>query len=220
MVVQAEGFQLQPGRLAWRVKRLGDVVAASILLVVTAPVLALAAAAVWLEDGGPVLYRQVRTGLYGEPFTLWKLRSMRRHSEGAGAVWASPGDARITRVGHWLRRLRLDELPQLIAVLKGDMSLIGPRPERPEIEQSLEQHIPHYRIRHWIRPGLSGWAQVCYPYGASLEDSRIKLSYDLYYLRNAGLMLDLLILIKTIRLVATAQGAIPKRAEAHPPGRP
>ena len=117
----------------------------------------------------------------------------------------------MTRVGRWLRRLRLDELPQLISVLRGEMSLIGPRPERPELEEHLEQTIPHYRVRHWIRPGLSGWAQACYPYGASPEDSRQKLSYDLYYLRNANLALDLLILFKTLRLVLSGQGAEPSR---------
>ncbi len=124
----------------------------------------------------------------------------------------TPGNsasASVTVVGNLLRRLRIDELPQLVAVLKGEMSLIGPRPERPEIEATLEEQIQHYRVRHWVRPGLSGWAQVCYPYGASVEDSRMKLSYDLYYLRNASLMLDTLILIKTIRLLARAKGTQP-----------
>ena len=134
---------------------------------------------------------------------------MCQEAETRGARWASRNDPRITVVGNTLRRLRIDELPQLIAVLKGEMSLIGPRPERPEIEDTLEQQIQHYRVRHWVRPGLSGWAQVCYPYGASIEDSRMKLSYDLYYLRNASLMLDTLILIKTIRLLARARGAQP-----------
>ena len=130
-------------------------------------------------------------------------------AETRGARWASRDDPRVTRVGKVLRQLRIDELPQLVAVLKGEMSLIGPRPERPEIEDILEEQIQHYRVRHWVRPGLSGWAQVCYPYGASIEDSRMKLSYDLYYLRNASLMLDTLILIKTIRLLARARGAQP-----------
>ena len=154
-------------------------------------------------------HSQRRSGLYGESYRVRKLRSMRTDAERQGARWASRGDDRITRVGHWLRRLRLDELPQLLAVLSGEMSLIGPRPERPELELDLERQIPHYRIRHWLRPGLSGWAQVCYPYGASVEDSRMKLAYDLYYLRNANLLLDLLILFKTIRLLAGARGAVP-----------
>jgi exopolysaccharide biosynthesis polyprenyl glycosylphosphotransferase len=214
-LVQAEGFELQPGRWGWRLKRLGDVIVSVLLLVLTAPLLLLAAALIRLEDGGPVFYSQIRTGLYGETIRISKLRSMRQGAERQGARWASRNDPRVTRVGHWLRRLRIDELPQLISVLKGDMSLIGPRPERPELEETLQEQIPHYRVRHWVRPGLSGWAQVCYPYGASVADSRMKLSYDLYYLRNANLMLDLLILIKTLRLVARAQGAVP-RAEPTP----
>jgi exopolysaccharide biosynthesis polyprenyl glycosylphosphotransferase len=214
-LVQAEGFELQPGRWGWRLKRLGDVIASMLLLVLTAPLLLLAAALIRLEDGGPVFYSQIRTGLYGETIRISKLRSMRQGAERQGARWASRDDPRVTQVGHWLRRLRIDELPQLISVLKGDMSLIGPRPERPELEEILQEQIPHYRVRHWVRPGLSGWAQVCYPYGASVADSRMKLSYDLYYLRNANLMLDLLILIKTLRLVARAQGAVP-RGEATP----
>jgi len=157
-----------------------------------------------------VFYGQVRSGLFGEPIRIRKLRSMSVNAEAEGIRWASAGDARITRVGRWLRRLRIDELPQLLSVISGDMSLIGPRPERPELEKELEQVIPHYRVRHWIRPGLSGWAQVCHPYGASVADSRSKLSYDLYYLRNASLPLDLLILFKTIRLVMGGQGAEPK----------
>jgi exopolysaccharide biosynthesis polyprenyl glycosylphosphotransferase len=210
-LVQAEGFELQPGRWGWRLKRLGDLVVASGLLLLTAPLLLAAAALIRLEDGGPVFYGQQRTGLYGERILIWKLRSMRQNAERSGARWASRNDARITTVGNWLRRLRIDELPQLVSVLSGDMSLIGPRPERPELELDLEEKIPHYRVRHWVRPGLSGWAQVCYPYGASIEDSRMKLSYDLYYLRNANLMLDFLILIKTLRLVARGQGAVPQQ---------
>jgi exopolysaccharide biosynthesis polyprenyl glycosylphosphotransferase len=210
-LVQAEGFELQPGRWGWRLKRLGDLVVASGLLLLTAPLLLAAAALIRLEDGGPIFYGQQRTGLYGEKILIWKLRSMRPNAESGGARWASRNDARITTVGNWLRRLRIDELPQLVSVLSGDMSLIGPRPERPELELDLEERIPHYRVRHWVRPGLSGWAQVCYPYGASIEDSRMKLSYDLYYLRNANLMLDFLILIKTLRLVARGQGALPQQ---------
>jgi exopolysaccharide biosynthesis polyprenyl glycosylphosphotransferase len=210
-LVQAEGFELQPGRWGWRLKRLGDLVVASGLLLLTAPLLLAAAALIRLEDGGPIFYGQQRTGLYGERILIWKLRSMRQNAERSGARWASRNDARITTVGNWLRRLRIDELPQLVSVLSGDMSLIGPRPERPELELDLEEKIPHYRVRHWVRPGLSGWAQVCYPYGASIEDSRMKLSYDLYYLRNANLMLDFLILIKTLRLVARARGAVPQQ---------
>jgi lipopolysaccharide/colanic/teichoic acid biosynthesis glycosyltransferase len=201
-------FAAPHGSLQKRLKRLGDVLVSGLLLVLTSPLLLLAALLIRLEDHGPVLYGQVRSGLNGLPFQVWKLRSMRVNAEARGAQWSGRGDPRITRIGRLLRVTRLDELPQLWAVLRGQMSLIGPRPERPEIEQELEQQIPHYRLRHLIRPGLSGWAQVNYPYGASLEDSANKLSYDLYYLRNFSFWLDLLILLKTMRLVFNASGAI------------
>ena len=209
-LIQAEGFGLRPGILNWRFKRLSDVCGATALLIITAPLLILGALLIWLEDRGPVFYCQIRSGLYGRPVRIWKLRSMRVNAEALGAQWASQRDPRITNVGRILRATRIDELPQLVSVINGELSLIGPRPERPEIEEDLERLIPHYRVRHWIRPGLSGWAQVCYPYGASVEDSRMKLSYDLYYLRNTSLLLDFLITIKTIRLVAGAKGASPK----------
>ena len=209
-LIQAEGFGLRPGSLNWRVKRLCDLLGATALLIITAPLLVLGALLIWLEDQGPVFYCQIRSGLYGRPIRIWKLRSMRGHAEALGVQWASQQDPRITSVGRILRATRIDELPQLVSVMNGDLSLIGPRPERPEIEEDLERLIPHYRIRHWIRPGLSGWAQVCYPYGASVEDSRMKLSYDLYYIRNTNVFLDILITIKTIRLVAGAKGAAPK----------
>jgi lipopolysaccharide/colanic/teichoic acid biosynthesis glycosyltransferase len=170
-----------------------------------------------LEDGGPIFYGQQRTGLYGDSIKVWKLRTMGINAEASGAQWSRRDDPRVTRIGSLLRQTRIDELPQLVAVLRGEMSLIGPRPERPEIESGLELVIPHYRTRHWIRPGLSGWAQVCYPYGASVEDSRMKLSYDIFYLRNANLMLDLLILIKTFRLVSLGQGAVPQTIVAPTP---
>jgi lipopolysaccharide/colanic/teichoic acid biosynthesis glycosyltransferase len=200
---------MQPGRWGWRVKRLGDVVVASSLLVLTLPLVLLACLLIRLEEKGPVLYTQIRTGLYGQPIRICKLRSMRLGAENQGIQWASRNDPRVTMVGKWLRRLRIDELPQLINVLKGEMSLIGPRPERPELEASLQEAIVHYSVRHWVKPGLSGWAQVCYPYGASIEDSRAKLSYDLYYIRNAGPLLDFLVLIKTLRLLAGAKGSEP-----------
>jgi lipopolysaccharide/colanic/teichoic acid biosynthesis glycosyltransferase len=200
-------FAAPHGSLQKRLKRLGDVLVSGLLLVLTAPLLLLAALLIRLEDHGPVLYGQVRSGLDGLPFQVWKLRSMRVNAEASGAQWSGRGDPRITRIGRLLRVTRLDELPQLWAVLRGQMSLIGPRPERPEIELELEQQIPHYRLRHLIRPGLSGWAQVNYSYGASLEDSANKLSYDFYYLRNFSFWLDLLILVKTMRLVLNAKGA-------------
>jgi lipopolysaccharide/colanic/teichoic acid biosynthesis glycosyltransferase len=206
-------FAAPHGSLQKRLKRLGDVLVSGLLLVLTAPLLLMAALLIRLEDHGPVLYCQVRSGLDGLPFQVWKLRSMRVDAEASGAQWSCRGDPRITQIGWLLRVTRFDELPQLWAVLRGQMSLIGPRPERPEIEQELEQQIPHYRLRHLIRPGLSGWAQVNYPYGASFEDAANKLSYDLYYLRNLSFWLDLLILVKTIRLVFNARGSIPSQSD-------
>jgi len=207
----AEGFRLRPGQMGWRIKRLGDISVAVTLLILACPILMVSALAIKLEDRGKIMYSQIRTGLYSQRFKIWKLRSMSEESEEEGALWASENDPRITKVGYWLRKFRIDELPQLINVITGEMSLIGPRPERPEFEQRLERTIPHYRVRHWIRPGLSGWSQVCYPYGASVNDSRIKLSYDLYYIRNFSPWLDGLIFLKTLRLVARGEGAIPKK---------
>ena len=212
-LLMAEGFQLRPGEGGWRLKRFGDLLIAGLLLAITSPIIAIVALLIKLEDGGPVLYNQIRTGLYGTRFRIWKLRTMRVEAEHAGPQWAGRNDQRITRIGRILRKLRIDELPQLVNVITGDMSLIGPRPERPELEAELEKQIPHYRVRQWIRPGLSGWAQVCYPYGASIEDSRTKLSYDLYYLRNFSIALDTLIVLKTIRLISNAEGATPRAEE-------
>ena len=134
---------------------------------------------------------------------------MKHNSDRNGLQWSSRHDSRVTHVGKVLRKFRIDELPQLLGVIKGDLSMIGPRPERPEFETLLEQQIPHYRVRHWIRPGLSGWAQVNHPYAASIDDSRMKLSYDLYYIRNSGLFLDILIAIKTARMLLRAKGSSP-----------
>ena len=153
-----------------------------------------------------MLYIQKRSGLMGMSFKLFKLRTMRYAEPQAPATWTVRGDRRITRIGGVLRRVRLDELPQLLNVLRGEMSLIGPRPERPELERDLEERIPHYRKRHWMPPGLSGWAQVCAPYAASVEEAELKLSYDLYYLRHWNTGLDLLILLKTVKTVLKARG--------------
>jgi exopolysaccharide biosynthesis polyprenyl glycosylphosphotransferase len=189
-----------------QLKRYADVLVSLLLLLLSAPLLLLALALVKLQDGGAVIYRQQRSGLLGQPFNVLKIRTMSLNAETAGAQWAQSNDQRITPVGYWLRRTRLDELPQLINVLRGEMSLIGPRPERPDLEQILEQQIPNYKLRHWMRPGLSGWAQVNMPYASSIEDSELKLSYDLFYLRNASFWLDLLILFKTIKIVLKAAG--------------
>lgn len=210
-LVNAEGFSLRPGGKTWRLKRLGDVAGSLILIALLWPVFLACCLAVRIEDGGPVLYSQIRTGLYGRSFRIYKIRSMKRDAEKEGLRWATKNDARITKVGFWIRKFRIDELPQLINVINGDLSLIGPRPERPEIEESLVKVLPHYRVRHWIRPGLSGWAQVCCEYGSSIKDSREKLSYDLFYLRNANILLDLLIAAKTVKMVCMGKGAKPKQ---------
>ena len=189
-----------------QLKRMADLLVAAMLLLLSAPFVLLAALLIWLEDRGPVVYVQQRSGWLGRPFTVYKLRTMTVQPADAPARWTQPGDQRITAVGGWLRRVRLDELPQLLNVLNGEMSLIGPRPERPELEEELEQRIPHYRKRHWMRPGLSGWAQVCAPYASSIEDSDLKLSYDLYYLRHFSTWLDLVILLRTVKTVLKAGG--------------
>ena len=189
------------------IKRLFDVTLASIGLIVMAPVMALVAVAIKLESVGPILYRQARSGQNGGIFILNKFRSMREDAEqGTGAVWAQLQDPRVTRVGNVLRKTRLDELPQLFNVLLGHMSFIGPRPERPEFIYSLQTQIPYYMKRLSVKPGITGWAQVKYRYGASVEDSLEKLQYDLYYIKNLSLFLDLLILLNTIQVVLFARG--------------
>ena len=189
-----------------QLKRMADLLVAALLLFFTSPFIAVAALLIWLEDRGPIFYSQQRSGWLGRPFTVLKLRTMSVQPADAPAEWTQLGDQRITSIGGVLRRVRLDELPQLLNVLNGEMSLIGPRPERPELEHQLEQSIPHYRKRHWMRPGLSGWAQVCAPYASSIEDSDLKLSYDLYYLRHFSTWLDLVILFRTIKTVLKAGG--------------
>ena len=189
------------------IKRLADVLLALAALVVALPVMALAALAIKLESPGPALFRQPRLGQNGRVFILNKFRSMRRDAEkDTGPVWAQQQDPRVTRVGGLLRRTRLDELPQLFNVLVGDMSFIGPRPERPEFVYELQKQIPFYLERLSVKPGITGWAQVRYRYGASLEDALEKLQYDLYYIKNLSLFLDLLILLNTIQVVLFARG--------------
>ncbi len=195
-------------RVSKAVKRLFDIIVSLVLLIVMSPVLALAALAIRLDSRGPVFYRQQRVGLYGEPYLIAKLRSMRPDAEAAGqAVWAAEADPRITRVGRLLRKTRIDEIPQAWNVLKGEMSFVGPRPERPEFVEELEQEIPYYAERHMVKPGLTGWAQVNYPYGASIDDARAKLEYDLYYAKNYTPFLDLVILLQTVRVVLWPEGA-------------
>ncbi|MBV2352185.1 exopolysaccharide biosynthesis polyprenyl glycosylphosphotransferase [Synechococcus sp. HK05] len=200
------GIDGQRTTLQKQFKRYADVVVSLALLLITSPVLLVAFVLVKLQDGGTLIYKQRRTGLFGKTFYVLKIRSMSVESGQITAQWAKTNDARITPVGRWLRRTRLDELPQLINVLRGEMSLIGPRPEQPELEHCLEENIPNYRLRHWMRPGLSGWAQVNMPYTSSISDTEKKLSYDLFYIKNSTIWLDLLILFKTIKIVLKGAG--------------
>jgi len=188
-------------------KRLFDVTASGILLALTFPVIVLFALLVKIDSRGPAFFRQTRVGLYGQAFNVIKLRSMRTDAEADGAQWATRNDPRVTRIGRFIRKVRIDELPQVWTVLKGEMSFVGPRPERPEFVADLEDKLPYYAERHMVKPGITGWAQINYPYGASIEDSRHKLEYDLYYAKNYTPFLDLLILLQTIRVVLWRDGA-------------
>ena len=190
------------------IKRTFDILVSLLLLITTLPILLLAMLAIFLESGLPVFYRQERVGQGGVPFTILKLRTMVRNAEKDGKPrWAGVNDDRITRVGRFLRRSRIDELPQLFNVLRGDMSFVGPRPERPFFVQHLLEDIPYYDVRHSVKPGVTGWSQVRYPYGASVDDSLAKLQYDLYYVKNHSLFLDLLILVDTVQVVLLGKGA-------------
>ncbi len=190
------------------VKRIFDVVCSTILIVLAAPVMLVTALAIKLESKGPVFYRQERVGSNSRTFHVAKFRSMRTDAEKDGKpVWAMAQDSRVTRVGNFIRRVRIDELPQLFNVLKGEMSLVGPRPERPYFVEQLTQEIPYYAVRHSIKPGVTGWAQVKYSYGSTIEDSQEKLQYDLYYVKNHSLFLDFVILFETVGVVLTGKGA-------------
>jgi len=189
-------------------KRCFDIVISLSLLLFTLPLMLLTWLLIILESPGPALYRQERAGLGGRPFVLLKFRSMVANAENDGkAQWARTKDPRVTRVGAIIRKLRIDELPQLLNVLRGDMSFVGPRPERPAFVAHFAEQIPFYAERHCVKPGITGWAQINYPYGASLEDARNKLSYDLYYVKNHGLFLDIMIVIQTVRVILWADGA-------------
>jgi sugar transferase (PEP-CTERM system associated) len=190
-----------------KLKRIGDCVISGLLILLLWPLMLLVGIAVKIDSPGSMLYRQKRVGLHGHVFEMLKFRSMREDGEKDGPVWARENDDRITRVGQWIRRCRLDELPQLFNVLKGDMSLVGPRPERPEFTAILEKELPCYSLRHVVRPGITGWAQIRYHYGASVEDSLRKLEYDLYYVKNLSPFLDLKICLKTVGVVCMGDGA-------------
>jgi sugar transferase (PEP-CTERM system associated) len=201
----SDGFRCGP--IDEFLKRVFDILVSSSLLVMTLPLLIVTACLIKLESSGPILYRQTRVGLQGRVFTILKFRSMRVDAETDGAPrWAAKSDPRVTRVGAVIRKLRIDELAQILNVLRGDMSFVGPRPERPFFVAQLAKAIPYYAERHWVRPGITGWAQINFPYGASTEDSRRKLNFDLY-VKNRSIFLDALILLQTVRVIFWNQGA-------------
>ncbi|MEM8695094.1 MAG: TIGR03013 family XrtA/PEP-CTERM system glycosyltransferase [Pseudomonadota bacterium] len=206
-LIFSDGFS-SGRRISSALKRLFDIVASAVLLIVTAPIILATAIAIRLESRGPAFFKQKRVGQYGQEFELIKLRSMRDDAEKEGeAVWAQKNDPRVTRIGKFIRKIRIDELPQAWTVLKGEMSFVGPRPERKQFVDDLATKMPYYAERHMVKPGITGWAQVNYPYGASLEDARHKLEYDLYYAKNYTPFLDLLILLQTVRVVIWPEGA-------------
>ncbi|MEE4154142.1 MAG: TIGR03013 family XrtA/PEP-CTERM system glycosyltransferase [Erythrobacter sp.] len=205
-LIFSDGFS--SGRMfSSAVKRIFDICASLVLLLFTFPIIALFALLVKLDSKGPAFFRQQRVGLYGQSFSLVKLRSMRTDAEKNGAKWAEKDDPRITRIGRFIRKVRIDELPQTWCVLMGHMSFVGPRPEVPKFVEDLEEEIPFYGERHMVKPGITGWAQINYPYGASIEDSRKKLEYDLYYAKNYTPFLDLVILLQTVRVILWPEGA-------------
>jgi sugar transferase (PEP-CTERM system associated) len=203
-LVYTDGFTF--GALDRFLKRAFDLVVSFVVLLLTAPLIGGGMLAIRWEGPGPVLYRQERVTRDGKVFSILKLRTMRVNAEAKGAVWAAEKDNRITRVGNFLRRARIDELPQLVNILHGDMSFVGPRPERPMFVKELAEKIPLYNERHMVKAGLTGWAQINYPYGASIDDARSKLSYDLYYVKNFSILFDFVILLQTLRVVLWPSG--------------
>jgi sugar transferase (PEP-CTERM system associated) len=206
-IIFGTGFRRDRIRLT--TERAFDLFASAALLALIWPFMLVTAIAIMLEDGinAPIFYRQTRVGFRGRNFQVIKFRSMRIDAEKAGAQWAKKNDSRVTRVGAVIRKLRIDELPQLLNVFRGDMSFVGPRPERPEFVEDLAARIPYYRERHCVKPGITGWAQVCYPYGASETDAMEKLQYDLYYVKNHSLLFDIMILLQTAEVVLLGKGA-------------
>jgi sugar transferase (PEP-CTERM system associated) len=205
-IVFSDGFE--HGSYKYVVKRIFDVIVSLALLTLTFPIMLATAVLIYLESGLPILYRQERVGEFGRVFKILKFRSMRQDAEQGGTPqWAKQNDDRVTRVGRMIRKLRIDELPQIFNVLKGDMSFVGPRPERPYFVRDLAKQIPYYVSRHTVKPGITGWAQIRYPYGASVEDAVKKLQYDLYYAKNHGLFLDIIILFQTAQVILFTKGA-------------
>jgi exopolysaccharide biosynthesis polyprenyl glycosylphosphotransferase len=206
-LIFSDGFS-SGRRISSVAKRAFDILVSALLLVLSGPLILIVALLIRLESKGSPFYRQERVGRYNLNFWVYKLRSMRQDAEASGkAVWAEEDDPRVTRIGRIIRKLRIDELPQTWNVLKGDMSFVGPRPERPSFVADLETKLKYYAERHMVKPGITGWAQINYPYGASLEDARHKLEYDLYYAKNYTPFLDVLILLQTLRVVLWPDGA-------------
>lgn len=204
-LIFSDGFR-KSMLLTWT-KRLIDIVISSITLVFCLPIFLLVAIAIVVESGFPILYRQERTGLRGRAFKILKFRSMYNDAEKNGPQWSAQNDSRITKVGKFLRKSRLDELPQVINVLRGEMSIVGPRPERPEFVQMLEEQIPYYGLRNAVRPGITGWAQVKYQYGASVEETRTKLEHDFFYIKHLSVMLDFAVIFETAKVMLSGRGA-------------
>ncbi|HEC26032.1 MAG TPA: TIGR03013 family PEP-CTERM/XrtA system glycosyltransferase [Gammaproteobacteria bacterium] len=204
--IRAAGFGLIHHKVAMNIKRVVDLIMAISVFILTAPLLLFVAVLIMLDSRGPALYIQDRTGVKGKTFRLYKFRTMKQDAEKNGAKWASENDPRVTTAGKFLRKSRIDELPQLWNVIIGDMSFIGPRPERPGFVKKLEEKIPYYDMRHLVKPGITGWAQVMYRYGSSVEDAIEKLQYDIFYIKNYSLILDLVITMKTLRVIVWGSG--------------
>jgi len=204
-LILSDGFR-KSALLEWA-KRAIDIVVSLLAVILCFPLFIIVGIAIWLETGSPILFRQERTGLRGRTFQMVKFRSMKNNAEAAGPQWAAQDDHRITRVGRWIRKYRIDELPQFFNVLRGEMSLVGPRPERPEFVSLLEEQIPFFGFRHSVRPGITGWAQVKYQYGSSVEEIKTKLEHDLFYIKHLSIMLDLAVLFETAKVMLTGRGA-------------
>ena len=204
-LILSDGFR--KSQFLYAVKRSFDIVIALVSFVLTLPLMILVAIAIWLESGGPVIFQQERTGFKGRTFKIMKFRSMCHSAEEGGPVWAASDDKRVTRIGRFIRKYRLDELPQIINVLRGEMSLVGPRPERPHFCALLGERIPFFQLRHTVRPGITGWAQVKYQYGASVEESKTKLEYDFFYIKHMSIVLDFAILFETAKVMIYGRGS-------------
>ncbi len=205
-IILEQGFQIYSHEYVGKIKRIMDVLISIIGLILASPIMLIASLLIKLESKGPAFFNQKRVGLNDKEFTIYKLRSMKNDAEKNGAVWAKKNDNRVTKLGRFIRKVRIDELPQLWNILKGDMSLIGPRPERMVFVKELEEDLPYYYIRHTIKPGLTGWAQINYPYGATKEDALHKLEYELYYIKNMSILFDIKIMLKTIGVMLFGQG--------------